>query len=420
MLVKLRFTSGRQPYDVFKIFDHLINNRPATGTDLKAYLTTAGLTSTVTNLIDSTNSQIWNSGTGITALTGANTVSKFGKNVAVTHGFIWAVEQTAYDNTNYKHVSIIADTTSAAITTAAAYSHNTSSTAGTVVSGFTGDTISSYNFGTATVSTTGTISYTATLNQIHYSTSFTNNTTTGAWLYITDNCFLWCLIGGSLQVSTGFPAGGNLSNFLKGHSGAMQYTRTDPWNTSTSGIVPFVKTYQANGGGLLGEAGHITNYWNAPAAVSTWLFPLYTDKLIDSRYSTTNTTGPIISNTPAILGCGNRFSNFTGLTAVANTAQTVAVATPTGNQTGAPLFPSAGYRYINSDLKSQTYALIPMTWASPYYNVSGGNITDKTGVYWFNGDYFPGDMLTSGTKTYVLFPGAFDNSNRVALAVPRE
>ena len=419
MLVKLRFTAGKQPYDVFKIFDYLINNRPATGTDLKAYFTTAGYINAAH--IDSVNSQIWNAGTGNTVLTGAKTVSKFGKNVAAAYGYIWAVEQTAYDNTNYKHVSIILDSAAAAVSLATAYSYNNSSITGTIVGGFTGEAITTYNFGSATISTTGSINWSGTANLINYSTNFTNNTCTGGWLYITDNCFLWCLVGGSLQVSTGFPAGTNLSNFLRGHSGAMQYTRTDPWNTSTSGIVPFVKTGQSNNGGLLGDSNHVFYNWNSQSTVSNWLFPLYADKLVDSRLSTTNATGPIISNSPAIIGSGNRFSHFTGLGAAANNSVPSTASGPTSyNQVGNALNGNQGNRYINSDLKSQTYALLPMTWSSPFYNVSGGNITDKTGVYWFNGDYFPGDILTSGTETYVLFPGAFDNANRVALAVPRE
>lgn len=419
MLVKLRFTTGKQPYDVFKIFDYLINNRPATGTDLKAYFTTAGLP--YASIIDSTNSQIWNSGTGITALTGANTVSKFGKNVAATFGYIWGVEQTAYDNSTYKHLSTILDTASALVTTATPWTFSNSYTTGTGVSGFTSEAITTYAFNSATITTTGSLPYGGSQVANHHDTSYTGNKTTGGWLYITDNCFLWCIVGTNLQVVGGFPGGSNLSTAnLRGHTGAMQYTRTDPWNTSTSGISPFVSTPQCLGGGFLGDVSHINQSWNVQSTSQAQNFPLIADKIVDSRYSTTNSTGPLISNTPVALGCGNRFNHLNALTSYANATQALSQTTQAGSQVGAPLNQSPGYRFLNSDLKSQTYALLPITWSIPYYNVAGGNITDKTGLYWFNGDYFPGDILTSGTKTYVLFPGVFDNGGRVALAVPRE
>jgi hypothetical protein len=91
------------------------------------------------------------------------------------------------------------------------------------------------------------------------------------------------------------------------------------------------------------------------------------------------------------------------------------------------------YRFVAADLQSYYgFILYPMTFRTPHYNSNGGNITDKSGMYLFNGDYFIGDEITVGGITYTLIPGLMatavntngyatsqGSQSRVALAVPK-
>ena len=95
----------------------------------------------------------------------------------------------------------------------------------------------------------------------------------------------------------------------------------------------------------------------------------------------------------------------------------------------------SNFRYVSDDLQSYYgYILYPMSARNSQFNMNGGNITDKSGVYLFNGDFFPGDEVTVGGVTYVLLAvgmNTLQTSNsltpvytvgtqsRVALAVPK-
>jgi hypothetical protein len=47
-------------------------------------------------------------------------------------------------------------------------------------------------------------------------------------------------------------------------------------------------------------------------------------------------------------------------------------------------------------------------------------MSEKSGYYLFNGDYFPGDQFTYGGKTYVIFSTYVGYVDRVGIAVPME
>jgi hypothetical protein len=436
MFVKLIFNTGSAPWNAFKILSYLINQRPATGTNLQTYILATGNT-TLGNMIDGTNSAIWNSGTGITALT-ANTKSVYYKPTSTMYSYRWAVELSGYDDANHKHVVELDDPSAASVSTTLdpLISHYWNTT-GTSISSITSEAIATQSVGTA--STTGTGTYPTLLNQAPgvsyanlYDANYTSSNMTGAIMYITDNCFMLSFTGAGVKYPNGFPAGTILANlsYYRGIHFVGAYTRIDPWNTAANGIPPFVCSQQGSpnglGNGFLASLNQVSTTQNAGSTAAIGGAALVADRQVNNSYSSSNTTQPYIvggtTGGAVNFGCGNRFNDVYGLcensTDPTSASATASIATYAN--IGAPLNRTAGIRYLSSDLKSTSYALLPLTWANSFYNSNGGNISDKTGVFWFSGDYFPGDILTSGTKTYVLWPGCFSHTERIALAVPRE
>jgi len=423
MFIKLRFSTATNPYQLFKIFDWCINNRPATGSNLATQLTAAGYTQS--SLIDQTNTQIWNSGTGITALT-ANTVSKFTKTSATTFTYDWYVEQQAYDNANTRHVTRVSETSATTLASANGLFLNYWSTAGTMISGITAESLASQNYGVATTGGSGSLSGQTggtSYNNV-FSTGQISNGITGAVLFVTDTCLLWFCTGGGLITNNGFVAGSNATSttYMKGIYLTTQYTRTDAWNTSSSLIPPWVwsgiDSTLSPAASFMSTANKFQSTQNVGYTALKPTNHLHADRILNNNPTTINTTQPYLSEQGVNVGAGhNRFDDTLGFTSTSGTQSTQSTTT---TQCGA-IFPStAGSRFLSADLKTMSYALIPFTWACRYYNCTGGSITDRAGLYWFSGDYFPGDTLVYNSKTYILFNGCIDQNNRIALAVPRE
>lgn len=250
-----------------------------------------------------------------------------------------------------------------------------------------------------------------------------------AWFYITDNCFLWSLAN-STGGTTGLPAGANLqstSNHLGPYFQA-QYTRTDPWNTAANGIIPWIRTNHNRitvGTSFGSRTSDFESVYNVMATDAFPVLPIVADTIVDARPTTTATSWQKLYYYTVNLGAGPKYNEFGGLNTggTGGNAGTTATVPGTGTSTSYPILQAAaGVRWWSNDLTKKTYMMLPITWRHNPYNVSGGNITDRTGIYWFNGDYFPGDTLTFNSKTYVLMPlGLCQNDvYRVAFAIPRE
>ena len=259
-------------------------------------------------------------------------------------------------------------------------------------------------------------------------TNTIESTVRTAWFYITDNCFLWS-IANSTGGTTGLPAGSNLAaiaNYV-GPFFQAQYTRTDPWNTSANGIIPWIRTNHNKitvGTHLGSKASDFETINNVMASDALVNVAIVADTIVDARPTTTATSWLKYYYQAVNLGAGPRYNDFGGLSTGTLGGGSNPTSTPgTGTSTSYPPLPySAGTRWWSNDLTKKTYMMLPITWRHGPYNVSGGNITDRTGIYWFNGDYFPGDTLTFNSKTYVLMPlGLYMNdTTRLALAIPRE
>jgi hypothetical protein len=65
------------------------------------------------------------------------------------------------------------------------------------------------------------------------------------------------------------------------------------------------------------------------------------------------------------------------------------------------------------------FTMQPLVWNRADFNNIGGLISDKAGVYIFNGDYTAGDEFTVGGTVYSIWPMADGWSERIGLAVPK-
>ena len=246
-----------------------------------------------------------------------------------------------------------------------------------------------------------------------------------AWFYVTDNCFIWAISGGAGNPGglVGVPAGSNLNNtFYSGLHVSMQSSRVDPWNSVTNGISPWITNNPQRGTGLGSVVADLDNLVN-PIASNFAVLPLVAATMINAQSNSSSTSWPRQYYWPVNYGAGTIYNEFGGLTARAGADNAVLTADPkTGGSRWPALFKTQGVRWVSADLTKQTFVMLPITWRQNVWNVNGGNLTDKTGVYWFNGDYFPGDTLTYSGETYVLMPlGVCQNDTyRTALAIPRE
>jgi len=81
---------------------------------------------------------------------------------------------------------------------------------------------------------------------------------------------------------------------------------------------------------------------------------------------------------------------------------------------------NAYFKWPSADVSAKgSYVLHPMVWNRADYNNIGGLISDKSGIYLFNGDYAAGDEFTVSGITYSIWPLADGWGYRVGLAVPK-
>jgi len=115
-------------------------------------------------------------------------------------------------------------------------------------------------------------------------------------------------------------------------------------------------------------------------------------------------------------GIGTRYNEFTALT----TVSAGSISTITTAAQGAAIFKTVHTRYPSSDLKTQTFGMLPISWRHSYYNNSGGDASTQGGWYLFNGDYYPGDEFSFNGKTYKILPTFSGYTDRVGIAIPKE
>lgn len=245
------------------------------------------------------------------------------------------------------------------------------------------------------------------------------------WAYITnDALFLYFTL--TATTNTGFHetfTNGASATYLAGPYMFGNYERYDYWNKTSNGILPIIShnihRQSHNGFGWDQQAGNYdhTNITNTNYNVSNnQSAPFRVHSLIDASPRVT-TSWPLIRWPLTSWGIGFRNNNFNALNYNAITGSTSA----TGNSYTSGVSTNANFRYVSADLKSKTFAMLPITWNDGLRQCLGGNFTSRSGIYLFNGDYQSGDTFTFNNKTYIIFPTYGSGySQRVGLAVPKE
>jgi hypothetical protein len=142
-----------------------------------------------------------------------------------------------------------------------------------------------------------------------------------------------------------------------------------------------------------------------------------TNAYLSQPMTTTTTSG---NYTQYSLTSTNLFANFSKTTVSDTTSRSAWY-----GQQGASLWDVTQqngnfYRWPTATATpTGAFTMQPLSWNRADYNNIGGLISDKAGVYLFNGDYTAGDEFTVGGIVYSIWPMADGWNQRVGLAVPK-
>lgn len=118
MYIKFNFTADKQINYIFRIVNEIINNTGITSiSTLNSVATANSWDASLLQYLDSANSEIIRTGTGVTGLTTAKTVSNYqrnGVNSSYTDEHAWTVEFSRYDDSTKKYYVQHINTTGAA------------------------------------------------------------------------------------------------------------------------------------------------------------------------------------------------------------------------------------------------------------------------------------------------------------------
>lgn len=412
MFIKLNFTSNKNLRDVFRIANDVINQSSITSADtLNTYLTSSS-TATVRAGYDPLNSTIIKTGSLSTAK------SHYARAGSTTQGtyFKWTVEFQAHDSTRKYYVQNNS-------------LDGTGATIARIGDSLTGGTISSSQM-LSNVEVTGTdggtnltvAGSTASKVEEGLAAGIANSTNAALircfWMHISDNGMIWATTN-TASTNLGF---GSTYNNPTNYSGPWifgQYARDDYFNTDASTVFPMMYTNlnRVTGKGFGGDTTDWTGVHNSMATYpgTTTTHPFKVVNLV-SAHAQAGSSWPIVDFPMVNWGVGNRFDEYLGLTA----ASSINTNVETTLLYTAAIYTTVNTRYPSADLKAVGFAMMPITWRHSYYGNTGGNMSEKSGYYLFNGDYFPGDQFTYGGKTYVIIPPYSEYASRVGIAVPME
>jgi len=232
------------------------------------------------------------------------------------------------------------------------------------------------------------------------------------WAYVTDKCFFWATTNG-----TSYPSGwGSAYNDPTKQTGPFfqtQYTRFDYHNSDSNGIIPVLFTNQRGTGIGYGTSADLTTvqnlYYTSGPSV-----PLRVSGMV-SALPQVGSAWPKIYNQQVHMTFASRTTANFG----ANIIPTIGSAASTSAVSHAgSISILASTRYPNAGLTGTGFGLLPFGWEANAYGNHGGNASDQSGVYIFNGDYAPGDTFIYNTVLYMIWPMYNGYSQRVGLAVP--
>lgn len=291
------------------------------------------------------------------------------------------------------------------------------------------------------------------------------------FVYITPTAIVWAASNPASKTSTGWNMiSSTWANTIQsGPYISSQYTRLDVWNNNTNGIIPTCWTngyvserpyYGISYTADIGWGNTVNSFKFNPRSTSSSTTAFSIMNTVDA---TPNTTGiwSVTSGYGQKVSFGTNIRNFQDQTSLATTTNntsgsgstfhtattgtyvTFSKSTVTEGTTrsawhgiqGASLYPTTVvlptigvpsstttnyYRWPTANaIPSGSFSLQPIVWNRADFNNIGGLITDKAGVYLFNGEYVPGDEFTVSNTIYSIWPLADGYSNRIGLAVPK-
>lgn len=405
MFIKLNFTSAKAQYQLWRVIADIVATPTVTSiATLQTRATDASYNSSLLQYLDASNSEIIRTTdtTGVTSHISANTG---------TYEFEFTLQFPVYDTAGTYYYTQIFNT-----------SANNAYTYYNVGTALTGGTISSSQIPVTAADATN--SYVGTQLTIggttDGNTSYYNDTANGCytlWVYITPYCLMW--YANNYAATIGWSNNNTLRNgpFIIG-----QYTRYDYFNTQSNGIYPVMYSIPDRGSAGTRGALLFNDFYNNSfnpvytTTTSTSMAPfriLNTLTVQPSSSAVTWSTSTKVSVCHTINGVstGHHGPMVSSLSTANNTISYNTISSST-----------AGAKYPNSTLTTPVYMQFPIGWELQTVGAFGGNFTDKTGVYLFNGDYALGDEYVVGSTTYSIWPMAGISSSityRTALGVPK-
>jgi hypothetical protein len=410
MYVKLQFTSNQKWQTGFRILTQAIND-PAvvsTGT-LAASIADAGGHSDLITGIDYVNSTV------IRSNLASNVIAHFSTPTTGVNSGEFTLRFPIYDSPgNYFYYQLLSNDATTAYALKQVYAKTIAT--GAIDSGI--KALSASNSGAALgtpVVLGGDDKYISTALPFVAGAQLTIRT---FWFYVNDKSFIWC----TTHVTTytlGFGPTYSASTAFSGPYIASQYTRYDYHNTMANGVVPVMITNDRTNGAGFGAA---TDDWDSVHNVvydsprASTAAPFIVFNLV-SAAPQVGSSWPLVNQPVVNWSVAGRYDDNFGLTVDGgqqlNDTRVRSYCKPV-------LFTTVSTRYPSADLKSTAFAMMPILWRNSYYGNTGGNASAQSGIYLFNGDYFPGDEFTYGGKTYSIWPTYVGFTARIGIAVPKE
>jgi hypothetical protein len=236
------------------------------------------------------------------------------------------------------------------------------------------------------------------------------------WMYITDKGMIWSTTN-STSYASGWGPTYNNALLQSGPWMCGQYTRYDHFNTDDTGVIPVMFTSPRASGTGFGRSTDYTAVNNPNFTGNNTSIPFEIYNMIRAEPQVGSSWPMVYFPNVAytINGQSNGFYNLNVRPAL---------------DTGSPPSPSAQYgkaittaaseRYASANLLSTGFGLFPIGWEFLFFGNHGGNMSDQTGFYIFNGDYQPGDTFGLNGKVYMVWPLFNGFADRLGIAVPRE
>jgi hypothetical protein len=234
------------------------------------------------------------------------------------------------------------------------------------------------------------------------------------WMYITDKGMIWSTTN-STTYANGW--GPTYTNALLQSGPWMfgQYTRYDGFNNDDTGILPVMFTVPRASGEGYGRATDYTTINNPNYTTDQTTIPFKVYNIIEASPQVGSnwpiTYFPNVGYTVAGGSNGQRGMTFR------STVDTTSAATA---QYGKELTVAAAERYPTVNLASTGFSLLPIGWEHLMRGNHGGDMSDQSGFYIFNGDYQPGDTFGLNGKVWTVWPIFSGFAARIGIAVPKE